>query len=49
MNDEVHVYCPINDLMCPYYNINTDECTLGADALECDDYCYYHNDEEEEE
>lgn len=45
-------YCPCPELSfgCPYYEKETDECTIGGDPVKlCDDAYYAVGDEEDEE
>ena len=45
-------YCPCPELSfdCPYYNEETDECSIGGNPVElCDDAYWAVGDDEEEE
>ena len=48
-NENGKVLCPTADGSCPYYNYSNGECKLKDNAIECDDFWFYYNEESEEE
>lgn len=39
------IYCPVNGYDCPYYHKN-DECALENPILECDDFAFFWEEDE---